>query len=53
MSLPRFLVVLFPLAMWLAAWLAVRPRAQRPVLIASAALMALFASQFATWHWVA
>jgi hypothetical protein len=53
MSLPRFLVVLFPLAMWLAAWLAVRPRAQRPALVASAALMALFAAQFATWHWVA
>jgi hypothetical protein len=53
MSLPRFLVVLFPLAMWLAAWLAVRPRAQRPALVASAALMALFATQFATWHWVA
>jgi Mannosyltransferase (PIG-V) len=53
MSLPRFLVVLFPLAMWLAAWLAVRPRVQRPALVVSAALMALFAAQFATWHWVA
>jgi hypothetical protein len=53
MSLPRFLLVLFPLAMWLAAWLAVRPRAQRPALVVSAALMALFAAQFATWHWVA
>jgi hypothetical protein len=53
MSLPRFLVVLFPLAMWLAAWLAVRPRAQRPALVVSASLMALFAAQFATWHWVA
>jgi hypothetical protein len=53
MSLPRFLVVLFPLAMWLAAWLAARPRAQRPALVISAALMALFAAQFATWHWVA
>ena len=30
MSLPRFLVVLFPLAIWLAAWLAEHPRAQRP-----------------------
>jgi hypothetical protein len=53
MSLPRFLVVLFPLAMWFAAWLAVRPRAQRPALAASGVLMALFAAQFATWHWVA
>jgi hypothetical protein len=39
--------------MWLAAWLAVRPRAQRPALVLSAGLMALFAIQFATWHWVA
>ena len=42
MSLPRFLVVLFPLSMWLAAWLAARPRARLPVLAVSAALMAFF-----------
>ena len=30
MSLPRFLLVLFPLGIWLAAWLAEHPRAQRP-----------------------
>jgi hypothetical protein len=53
MSLPRFLVVLFPLNIWLAGWLAVRPRAQRPVLVVSAVLMACFVAQFATWHWVA
>ena len=53
MSLPRFLVVLFPLGIWLAAWLAERPRAQTPALVASGALMALFVAQFATWHWVA
>jgi hypothetical protein len=53
MSLPRFLVVLFPLSMWLAAWLAARPRAQIPALAFSALLMVLFATQFATWHWVA
>jgi hypothetical protein len=53
MSLPRFLVVLFPLSMWFAAWLAARPRAQGPALAASAALLALFAAEFATWHWVA
>ncbi len=53
MSLPRFLVVLFPLSMWLAAWLAVRPRARTPALAISALLMALFVAQFATWHWVA
>jgi len=53
MSLPRFLVVLFPLNIWLAAWLAARPRARLPTLALSAALMAVFAAQFATWHWVA
>ena len=53
MSLPRFLVVLFPLGIWLAMWLSEHPRAQRPALVASGALMALFVAQFATWHWVA
>jgi len=53
MSLPRFLLVLFPLNMWLAAWLAARPRARMPALVVSAALMAFFVGQFATWHWVA
>jgi cation transport ATPase len=53
MSLPRFLVVLFPLSIWLAAWLAEHPRARMPVLVASALLMAAFVAQFATWHWVA
>ncbi len=53
MSLPRFEVVLFPLAMWSGAWLADRPRARLPVLAASALLMAFFVGEFATWHWVA
>lgn len=53
MSLPRFLVVLFPLSIALGAWLAERPRARRPLLVASAALMCAFTAQFATWHWVA
>jgi hypothetical protein len=53
MSLPRFLVVLFPLFMWFGAWLAERPRAQLPALLLSALLMMFFAAQFATWHWVA
>jgi hypothetical protein len=53
MSLPRFEVVLFPLAMWLGAWLASRPRARLPTLAASALLMAFFVGEFATWHWVA
>jgi hypothetical protein len=53
MSLPRFLLVLFPLGIWLAMWLSEHPRAQRPALVASASLMVLFLAQFATWHWVA
>ena len=53
MSLPRFEVVLFPLAMWLGAWLASRPRARLPALAASALLLAFFVGEFATWHWVA
>jgi hypothetical protein len=53
MSLPRFEVVLFPLAMWLGAWLAARPRARLPALAGSALAMAFFVGEFATWHWVA
>ncbi len=53
MSLPRFEVVLFPLAMWAGAWLAQRPRARLPALVVSALLMAFFVGEFATWHWVA
>jgi Mannosyltransferase (PIG-V) len=53
MSLPRFLVVLFPLNIWLAAWLSEHARLRMPALAASGALMAVFVAQFATWHWVA
>jgi len=53
MSLPRFLVVIFPLAIAFGAWLSEHPRSQRPVLVVSAVAMAVFAAQFATWHWVA
>ncbi|HTQ67286.1 MAG TPA: mannosyltransferase family protein [Solirubrobacteraceae bacterium] len=53
MSLPRFLLVLFPLFMWLGDWLVRHPRAQRPMLAGSVALMVVFGAQFATWHWVA
>jgi Mannosyltransferase (PIG-V) len=53
MSLPRFEVVLFPLAMWAGAWLADRPRARMPVLVGAALAMAFFVGEFATWHWVA
>jgi hypothetical protein len=53
MSLPRFLLVLFPLTIAQAGWLGAHPRALRPLLVLSAVLLAVFASQFATWHWVA
>jgi Mannosyltransferase (PIG-V) len=53
MSLPRFLLVLFPLAIASAAWLAERPRAAPWLLGASGVSMAVFVAQFATWHWVA
>jgi Mannosyltransferase (PIG-V) len=53
MSLPRFLVVLFPLAIAFAYWLTEHPRLRRPALAGSAVLMAFFTAQFATWHWVA
>jgi Mannosyltransferase (PIG-V) len=53
MSLPRFLVVLFPLNIWLAVWLANRPRSRTLLLGLSAVLMMFFVGQFASWHWVA
>jgi hypothetical protein len=54
MSLPRFLVVLFPLSMWLAVRLASRPLAlKRAALVCSGLAMAFFVGEFATWHWVA
>jgi hypothetical protein len=53
MSLPRFLIVLFPLSMWLGAWLERRPRGRVVLLGISALALAFFAGQFATWHWVA
>jgi hypothetical protein len=53
MSLPRFMVVLFPLQLWLAGWLATRPRARPWVMMAYALGLVAFTAQFATWHWVA
>jgi hypothetical protein len=52
-SLPRYETVLFPLFMWTGLWLARRPRWRGPGLAMSAALAALFAAEFATWHFVA
>lgn len=52
MSFPRFLAVLFPLHLWLA--LVVRRRGwRRPVIAASAVMLAIASAQFAAWEWVA
>jgi hypothetical protein len=52
MSLPRFVAVLFPCQMWLAAW-AVRRERVGVVLCVSAALLAFFSAEFARWVWIA
>jgi hypothetical protein len=51
MSLPRFLVVLFPIFMWLALWAEER-RATERVAALSALGLGLFTAEFATWHWI-
>jgi hypothetical protein len=54
MSLPRFLAVLFPLFMWLGAWLADGGRVRRAAVLApSAAGLAAATAVVATWHWFA
>ena len=52
MSLPRFLAVLFPLFMWLALVCEER-RATARAAAASAIVLGLFVTQFASWYWVA
>ncbi|HEX8156219.1 MAG TPA: mannosyltransferase family protein [Solirubrobacteraceae bacterium] len=53
MSLPRFAMVLFPLAIWLAVWMTGRAWRERLVLAGFAAGLAVYTGIFATWHWVA
>ena len=53
MSLPRFVAVLFPLAIWLAVWMTGRAWRERIVLGAFATGLAVYTGIFATWHWVA
>ncbi|HVS28644.1 MAG TPA: mannosyltransferase family protein [Solirubrobacteraceae bacterium] len=52
MSLPRFEIVVFPLAIGAAAW-AIQRGALRPLLAASAFGLVAFSGQFAAWAWVA
>ena len=53
MSLPRFVAVLFPLAIWLALWMTGRVWRERIVLGAFAAGLTVYTAIFATWHFVA
>lgn len=54
MSLPRFLVVLFPLQMWLARWVGERgDRGAERAIAISAVLLGLMTAQFARWGFVA
>jgi hypothetical protein len=53
MSLPRFVAVLFPLAIWLALWMTGRVWRERLVVAAFAIGLAVYTGIFATWHWVA
>lgn len=54
MSLPRFLLVLFPLTMWLAVYLSSRPPILKwAVVVLSGLALMFFVGEFATWHWVA
>jgi hypothetical protein len=54
MSLPRFLAVMFPLFMWLGAWLARGGTLRRAAVLApSAAGLAAASAVVATWHWFA
>ncbi len=52
-GLPRYLTVLFPLFLWLGAWLDRHLRWRVPVLTLSAVALALLSAEFATWHYVA
>lgn len=53
MSLPRFLLVLFPLNMWLGLRLLGHPRARTIAFCLSVVALAFFTAEFSTWHWVA
>jgi hypothetical protein len=52
MSLPRYMVVLFPFQMWLARWAGERGGVERAVAV-SAVLLGLFSAWFAHWGFVA
>ena len=51
-SFPRYVLVLFPLWVWLAVAVSGRP-IWRWLLVVSGLLLVLFTARFATWHFVA
>jgi len=53
MSLPRFLLVLWPLWLWLALWTEGRPGRRGVALALCAAGLVVATALFATWHWFA
>ncbi len=53
LSISRFVAVLFPIAMWLALWLAEHPRLRTPTLVVFAVSMVYVTGKFALWHFVA
>lgn len=53
MSLPRFLLVLFPLAVVLALWTEGHAWRRRVLLGVCGAALVVYTSIFSTWHWVA
>lgn len=52
-SMPRYVAVLFPTYLVLAQWATGHQRRTVRLLIVFAALEALFAARFVTWHWIA
>jgi hypothetical protein len=53
LSVPRFMLIVFPIWIWLAAWLLERPRLVYPVLVLFALAMMGFTAAFSTWAFVA
>jgi hypothetical protein len=52
-STSRYVAILFPIAMWLALWLADHPRLRRPTLVIFAVSLVYVTGKFALWHFVA
>jgi len=53
LSTARFVAILFPIAMWLALWLADHPRLRTPTLVIFTVSLVYVSWKFALWHFVA